>query len=453
MKKEWTTKQAVLLFMGISFLLFAWCNLLPPAAGMGGADYFQIASGGYLLNSSNGCQTYFTSIPWENGYTGSMNWILRPLSLVFSGFDVRVLGTVYFLLTLLAFGYFLAKLPVEKSWHKLLIGGVSIVFFCDFAYLLHLNSFNPEGAFYCAILVMVSLLISQFHTKPGIIRTVCYLALAFFVAGVKTGYFWLGICLAVCLLPTLLVRKELWYRIITWVLVIGVSIGCVACFGNGVSYQEEQTNLFHSTYYGVLKDNDDATALQQLGISPNGAAYIGKTIYDVDSSVLDDGTLMPDYGDIVSYYLTHPSQLWQKLERSADNGYEIRQPYISNYPEYHQLKYGFNGYSALKRRFIQPDFWFVLVFLAAVMIYCALQLKKQPTDASKAHHLFLILLCLLTLVTFVTPVMISGEAALGAELYLYNLLFDVVFCHVVIGGTLVLLKRRENIQKKYGVQQ
>ncbi len=453
MKKEWTTKQAILLFLGIAFVLFAWCNWLPPVAGMGGADYFQIASGGFFLNSSNGCQTYFTSIPYENSYTGTLNWILRPLSAVFSGFDVRVLGTLYFFAVVLAFCLFLAKLPTEKSWHKLFIGGVGIFFFCDFAYLLHLNSFNPEGAFYSLILIMICLLLSQFYTKPGIFRSILYLALAFFVAGVKTGYFWIGIFFACFLLPTLLVRKDLWYRVVTVLLTVAVCVGCVVCFGDGVSYQEERDNRFHAVFYGILKDNPDQTAIDSLGLPTEAMSYAGKTVYEVDAAVLDDARLSANYQDIVSYYLTHPTQLWAKMERSADNGYEIRQQYVSNYPEIHKLKYGFNGYSALKRRFLQPDFWFVLVFLGAVIIFSALQLKKGSEASKKAHYLFLILLCVATLASFMAPVFISGEAALGAELFLYNLLFDIVFCQVIIGGTVILLKRRENIQKKYGVQQ
>lgn len=453
MKKEWTTKQAILCFIGVAFVLFAWCNWLPPAAGMGGADYFQIASGGFGLTSSNNCQTYFTSIPWENSYTGSMNWILRPLSALFSGFDVRVLGSFYFVAVCLSFIWMLSKIPVEKDWYKLLIGGVGIFFFCDFAYLLHLNSFNPEGAFYCLILVMICLLISQFYTKPGYARSILYLALCLFASGLKTGYFWIGILFAVMLLPTLLVRKELCYRLITVLLTVAVCVSCFVCFGDGVFYQKEQQNQFHSVYYGVLKDNPDPNAVSALGLPPEAASYVGKTIYDVDASVVDNASFSAEYGDILSYYLLHPTQLWNKLERSADNGYEIRQQYISNYPEYFKLKYGFNGYSALKRRFIQPDFWFVLVFLGAVLIFSALQLKKTEHTSKKAHYLFLILLCVTTLAVFVAPVLVSGEAALGAELFLYNLLFDLVFCHVIVGGTIILLKRRENIQKKYGVQQ
>ena len=65
----------------------------------------------------------------------------------------------------------------------------------------------------------------------------------------------------------------------------------------------------------------------------------------------------------------------------------------------------------------------------------------------------MILLSVTTLVSFMAPVIISGEAALGAELFLYNLLFDILFCQVIIAGTIILMKRRENIQKKYGVQQ
>ena len=453
MKKEWTSKQIVLGFLGIMLVLFIWCNILPPAAGMGGADYFQIASGGFFMNSGNGCQTYFTAIPAENSYTGTMNWILRPLSAVFSGFDVRVLGSIYFLAVVISFLFLLAKIPVEKSWHRLLIGGVGIFFFCDFAYLLHLNSFNSEGAFYCLILVMMCLLTSQFFGKPGFLRTVLYLALAFMVSGLKTGYFWIGICLVLCLLPVLLVRKNLWYRVVTVILAVLVSVGSVICFGGGIYHQKELNNRYHSVYYGILKDNPDSTALEQLGLPEEASQHIGKTIYEVDASVIDDARLGVSYSEIVTYYLKNPSQLWAKMERSADNGYEIRQQYISNYPEVQKLKYGFNGYSAFKRRFLQPDFWFVLAFLGAIIVFCALQLKKQSENGKKAYCLCMILLSVTTLVSFMAPVIISGEAALGAELFLYNLLFDILFCQVIIAGTIILMKRRENIQKKYGVQQ
>ena len=65
----------------------------------------------------------------------------------------------------------------------------------------------------------------------------------------------------------------------------------------------------------------------------------------------------------------------------------------------------------------------------------------------------MILLSITALATFVTPVFISGEVGLGAELFLYNILFDIVLCHVAIGGTVVLCKRREAVQQKFGVEQ
>ena len=451
LKREWTKKQTIFLFLGISMILFLWCNHLPPIAGMGGADYFQIASGGFYLNSSNGCQTYFSPIPFENSYTGSMNWLLRPLSVLFSGLDVRFLASAYFLAVLLSMAYFLAKFPAEKPWHRLFIGGVGIFLFCDFAYLLHLNSLNLEGAFYAVILVTVGLLLSQFYTKPGIVRTIFCAVLAFFAAGLKTGYFWIGILLALCLLPTLFVRKELWYRVITVALAVIVSAGSVVCFSEGVFFQKEQQNQFHSVYYGILKDNPDAVS--DLGLPEDARKYAGKTVYEVDASVLDDGRFQVEDRTILAYYLTHPKILWEKLERSADNAYEIRQQYVSNYPEVQKLKYGFNLYSAVKRRFLQPDFWFVLVFFGAVMVFSAIRLKKSQKPSERAHALFLILLCVAALAAFVAPIFVSGEAALVAELFLYNLLFDVVLCHVIISGTLILLKRREAIQNKYGVQQ
>ena len=453
MKKELTSQKIVLGFLGIMLVLFVWSNILGPVAGMGGADYFQIASGGFWLNNSNGCQTYFASIPFENGYTGTMNWILRPLSVLGMGIDVRILATLYFSAVLVAFFVLLSKLETEKLWHKALIGGVVTFIFCDFSYLLHLNSLNPEGALYCLILVMICVLVSQFVLKPGLCRSILYLALAFVVAGMKTGYFWMGILLAVCLLPTLLIRKEWWYRIVVILLTVAVCVGCVACFGDGVYYGKEQQNKFHSVYYGVLKENENPSALADLGLPQEAESYVGKTVYEVEASVLDDARYKVGYPKIASYYLTHPKTLWSKLERSADNGYEIRQQYNSNYPEYHKLKHGFDGYSALKRRFMQPDFWFVLAVLGAVVVFSAMQLKKQEDDKKKAYYLFMILLSVTAFCSFVAPVFISGEAALGAELFLYNLLFDVILCHIIIGGTVIICKRREAIREKYGVNQ
>lgn len=453
MKKELTSRKIVFGFLGIMLVLFLWSNIIGPVAGMGGADYFQIASGGFWLNSSNGCQTYFASIPFENGYTGTMNWILRPLSALGIGLDVRILASAYFTAVLVAFFLLLSKMQTEKLWYKALIGGVVTFVFCDFAYLLHLNSLNPEGALYSLIFVMICVLVSQFLMKPGICRSILYLALAFFVAGIKTGYFWIGILLSACLLPTLFIRKEWWYRTVVLLLSVAVSVGCVVCFADGIDYQKEQQNQFHSVFYGVLKDNSDPSAVASLGLPQEASAYVGKTVYDVDSSIVDDARYRVSYPKIATYYLTHPKTLWSKLERSADNGYEIRQQYVSNYPEYQKLKYGFHGYSAIKRRFMQPDFWFVLVVLGAVIVFSAMQLKKQEDEKKKAYYLFMILLSITTLCSFVAPVFISGEAALGAELFLYNLLFDVILCHIIIGGTIILCKRREAIQEKYGVSQ
>ncbi len=453
MKKELTSGKTVFLFVGIVCLIFMWCNLLPPVATMGGADYYQIASGGFLLNSSNGAQTYYSSIPAEHAYRGTMNWILRPLSAVLPGLDVRVLSCVYLIVTLVAAAFFLWKLKPEKEWYRLLIAGVCVVIFCDFAYLLHLNSLNVEGAFYCILLVMTVLLLLQIHHKTTIWKTVLILALSLIAAGLKTGYFWLGILLPCLLCSTFYLRKDSLYRIVTSVLIVVTVGSSLMLFGGGVHGQKEKINLFHSVYYGVLKDSATPNAVSRLGLPEEVAAYSGKTFYDVDTSVTDDGRIYPSYGKIFTYYLTNPGEFLAKMERSADNAYEIRQQYISNYPDVQKLKYGFNLYSAFKRRFIQPDFWFVLVFLAAVVIFSVLQMRKEQNLSKKAHYFLMILLCVITLFCFVAPVIISGEAALCAELFLYNLFFDIVLANVLIGGSIILVKRRESVQQKFGVQQ
>jgi hypothetical protein len=452
LRKYFTYKN---ISISLFILFFLFCNIIAPVTGIFGGNYYQYSSGGFNLANLGANSNYFvkdfvSSFP-ENHYFGTMNLILIPLSAIFKNIDIRALGFIYFIILLLAFIMLLRILKFEKEWQNWLFSFFCVFVFSDFAYLLHLNSPNIEPAFLTAIILLTTIILCQFYgKKPTIINSILFSLLAFFVGGLKTSYYFIAPLLMLMLFSTFYLRKDLLYKAVNIILFLAVSLSSIWFFGNGVSPILKKIDIVNSVFYGALKEDAKNEDFKKLKLPENYINNSGKSYYEIENKEINIDT---NYMDIWRYYLTSPKKYLDKLELSANNGYEIRPRYLSNYENgAPKLKNGWTLYSEFKRRFIQPDFWVVLAVLFGTILFSSLNIKKENDNRIKSHYLYLIIACVVAFSSFITPVVLQGEAELARNLFFYNVFFDIILINIVVGGAIVAAKRRDVLKDKYGLK-
>jgi len=443
--KRYVTHKNIAL--ALLFVIFLFSNLIPPA-GIAGGNFYEYSSGGYAQGDTSSAIAFsYSSIPYENYYHGTMNWVLRPLSKVIPLIDIRVTGFLLFIIVFALFGAVIYKMNFKKKWHAVLFEFMAVFVFGDFAYLLHYNTMTTQGLLLCSMLVMTLILLWQFHIKASIAMSIIYAFLCLFAGGLSEGWFILGILLNLLTIPTFFVRKDKKYIIATSAACVLSIIAVSALFSGGVSEQIKYDNLVNATFYGIYKDNPYVTDNEKMDKALI-EKYSGKSNFEINEKIDMDYT----YSDILGYYLKNPSFFKQKLEISAGNAFEIRARYLANQPD-GSLKNGFTLYSAIKRRFMQPDLWFIVAVALGIMVFCGLNIKGEENKGIKAHYCYMIILALISLYAFLTPVIISGEAGISEKLFLYNIIFDIMLVNAVVGGSIIASARRDKLKEKYGVNQ
>ncbi len=444
MKKYITHKNIALALL---FVIFLFSNLIPPA-GIAGGNFYEYSSGGYAQGDTSSAIVFqYSKIPCESYYSGTMNWVLRPLSKIIPVIDIRVTGFLLFLAVFVIFGLVIYKMNFKKAWHAVLFEFMAVFVFGDFAYLLHYNTMTTQGLLLGALLIMTLILLWQFHIKTSAVLSAVYCALCVFVGGLSEGWFILGILLSLLIIPTLLIRNDKKYLTATVVACFLGIVAVSALFSGGVSEQIKYDNLINSTFYGIYKDNAaefNSAKLDEEIIQK----YSGKSTYEIEEKIEMDYS----YSDILGYYVKNPSVFKNKLEIAAGNAFEVRARYLANKPD-GTLKNGFTIYSALKRRFMQPNLWFVLAVALGIIIFCGLNIKNESDKRIKCHYAYLIILALISLYAFVAPLIISGEAGISENLFCYNIIFDIMLINAVTGGAIIASNRREKLKEKYGVNQ
>ena len=183
-------------------------NLIPPA-GIAGGNFYEYSSGGYAQGDTSSAVAFtYSSIPYESYYSGTMNWILRPLSKVIPLIDIRVTGFLLFLAVFALFGAIIYKMNFKKKWHGMLFEYMAVFVFGDFAYLLHYNTMSTQGLLLAAVLIMTLILLWQFHIKTSIALSVIYAFLCLFIGGLSEGWFIAGILLNLLTIPTFFIRND-----------------------------------------------------------------------------------------------------------------------------------------------------------------------------------------------------------------------------------------------------
>jgi len=430
-----------------------------------------VADGGGLHKTMEKLNLYYLNPPTDNYFQTSFGVDLnkqdKPVANTFEYvaklaidskniFNVKIIG--YILSGLLLIGLFIFVRGGRSDkfiWTNYALAGLSVLIFADLGYLTFFNTLYTEGLTLVLLLISVGLLLYCHNIKNVPIYIAPILAistLAFSFIGTLQAI--VGAIIGILIMRTgLLCDKKInWY-------VVGICGGLVFMvatkFAVGYKPVDYEKNIYNSVFFGVVNHESVST----LGLNPKLDDLKGKFYTDdiaKSYNLQDEFFNKVSYGKITAFYTTHIGAFLGEFKNVSSNAFFLRPSYLGNFAEgsnaqpKEQAK-GFNLYSFLKAKFIPNTAFFVFLMFA---IYFAVLIYMYVTERERRLILeVFIALGLAAAICIKMPIILSGGFELGRALYMFNILFDLMLISALIAGGRVLLERRENLTKKYGIRQ
>lgn len=450
--------HVIMMFVAIAVLLVVL--LIPLGVGEGGSQYLFLQRAGlsYQTTPQSGIvQVVFGSENRAFLPANAYEALIGLTNFIPNIFDLRVLGFLYSLLLLLGIGLLIKGASKrEYKWHAWLSAVLIVFVLCDFAYTTYFNSlfWNP---FSMVLFVLSAGLLTLLYRsgEAGIGKVIGLFVCGIILASISTITAVLAIIIGLLLIRILTIGKNTMQKIIS--ALCGLAVVFTGIFF-AVTYTAPtyQSDLYSAVFLGTAQHE----SVTELGLNPKldelkGVFYSPEVVekYELKQNLYDK----IGYGDIAQFYFTHPNAFIGALNAAASNGFQIRLSYAGNFTESSsagQLAKGFNLYSFLKNSFMPNTIIFVLfVFIAYFGVLCALYFNKNTTKERKMLLEALFGLGIGAIISFIMPYMQTGMLDIGRSMFVFYLLFDFMLISAVLGGSVIMIERRQNLKDKYGVEQ
>jgi hypothetical protein len=346
-------------------------------------------------------------------------------------FDLRLLGLTHVL------GFAAAAVLLLGGWRAgprlspyLLIAGL-LFFFCDSSYLVYFQSFYSESATFIFFFALLGACLHLAGERISVRHLAIFFGSALFFITAKPQN--LPLILPLALFAADLYRRAR-ERAERRTIIIGMSIIVIiaASVYLVIPPNMKKANLYNTVFNGVLRWVPSQTeALRDLGLD-EGMKQLTATSYfatpvDVESAEFQSAfyarTSLLKVG---FYYLLHPSVFLRALKVSSLRGYDVKRNNIGNfeksagYPR-DQTATRWSLWSRFKRQVGLRPLWATAGYLTLLLVGIAAIWRKGERNFA---FLYLVL-WMMMIISFVTPVMADGESDLEKHLFLYNVFFDL----------------------------
>lgn len=347
-------------------------------------------------------------------------------------FDIRFLGILYILYACAGIYLLTAYAAHGRSLKEgYLLAALAVFLFADTGYTAFFNSFYAQGLVFASFLTAAAsaLLLTQRkgHFAGLLISVVLNTVI---LAGTGRQYAAAG--LAAVLMLLLLSgslrgekKKMRWEAAGAAVLCAGIAVLSFLLPGT-----YSKADQYHAMARGVMLESEDPEeALEffdmygQYALLNGTDAYQKYPVVDYQNEILEEGFY--DHYDAVSlsaYYLTHPGALSRMLTDAAQEGYRIRPAQLGNYDRSAGLKPGartgfFTVYSTWKAGAVPATVGFFFIWFALVIAFNFREKEKM-----------IVLLCamLAGFSQIGIAVVKAGNSNISSNVFLYNVVFDVV---------------------------
>lgn len=451
--------------MIISFvLIFIYC-LSPFAIGLnhaGNNSSFETAVG--LQGANDGYfYTGYSILENSTDINGSMYKVIRPLVTLCDAFsdyfDIRILSFIYLILLLISVFYLNKYVNFGNKVLDIIFAVLIIFVVFDLSYLVYLNTLYAEGMFYVLLVFEVSLYIKLINSdKPQLPTSVVFCLVPLILCGLKANMFFIIIPFVFMAGYLIYKRKSITYRIIVGILSLLFIIYPVLNYSD---YQNEDTDKFHSIFYGILYENKNpGKTLDKLNVDKNYISLAGKNQFDkLDIDIKtekfkEDVLNKVSYSDIFKYYLSNPSEYVKQFKYVGWNAFETYPKYAGNFSlssgkSPYDVAGGFRIYNLIKSKLFPKTLWFIYL-IPLLLIGMLIAYKKI---FNKGYLVLGVSLSIMNIILFNVPMITSGLVDISRTMAMYNVTFDIIFIMIIGCMLYISAKRKQEFKEKYGLTQ
>ncbi len=313
--------------------------------------------------------------------------------------------------------------------------------------------------FYVLFVFEISLYIKLINSnKPQLPTSVVFCLVALVLCGLKANMLLIIIPFLFMTGYLIYKRKSVVYRIIIGVLSLLFVIYPVLNYSD---YLNEDTDKFHSIFYGILYENKNpGKALDKLNLDKSYASMAGKNYYDklaidITSKEFKENVLNKvSYTDIVKYYLLNPSEYAKQFKYAGWNAFETYPKYAGNYSASsgkspYDIAGGFKIYNLIKSKLFPKTLWFI--YLVPILLIGILIAYKKIFN--KGYLVLGVSLALMNIILFNVPMITSGLVDISRTMAVYNVTFDIILIMIVGCMLYISAKRKQEFKEKYGLTQ
>ena len=206
----------------------------------------------------------------------------------------------------------------------------------------------------------------------------------------------------------------------------------------------------------MLKDNPNIQEdMEYFGLDERFEKGVGSHIYYRLNTTEEEQEFftMVSKGDVVKYYLSHPTSLFRKMEVTASLAFDnIGRDELGSFDQTQNdtpLTHNtfFTGYSVLKKLLLPHTLWFIIPFY---LVYFALLVLTYRKSTAREKYMVITLsaIALMGIVQFPLPILANGEADIGKQLFMFNVTFDISL-FALIAVAVRLVKKINPAEKRF----
>ena len=399
----------------------------------------------------------------ENNSFSFQNTLVFIISIIktFCGdvFDVRIMGAIFAVLLLIALYKTVSLGATYNNFIDFILAAGAVLIFADVAYISYLTSLHREGiTFAFGLLTLASLYYVAKKEEPKIWGIILFFVSGVGFALISSSYWAFAVIFAIISVRLVFALKPYMQKILSGIFAVVFAL-CAVFSGNLTPESERRNNLYNSVFYGILMAEDDAQkALSSLGLSEKLAPLAKTTVYDKlpeDINLEEEFYSKISYVKIAVYYLKNPVAYIKNLNVAANNATQLQMKYLSNFESGSGKKTAsfISLYSSLKSKVIPNMLVTILLIMLAYLGGCIKERLSESEKKTKKLWEFYISVFLMALSAIKMPVIYSGIANIGKNMFVFQMFFDVMVLIILVAGSGILVKRRKNLVDKYGVNQ
>jgi hypothetical protein len=351
-------------------------------------------------------------------------------------FDIRFLAVTRLAFLLLAIGLSLWAARTFKPLTHILLSMAVVLVFTDASYLLYFNSFFTEPSSFLFIGLTTALflvLITREEPRIGLLA-LWFVTASLFVCS-KPQNSPLGLLLAGFGLGLSRLGKGRPWKFTASVLSICL---CLLSYGYYLRTPPEikEVGLYNSVFFELLRFSPSPQKdLQALGLQSDLGSYANTHAFEAGSPMKKPEFRKAFFdqvgiGNVLKFYLTHPTRFLRLMRRSAKVAFVVRYTYLGNFDRWAGLppksqSHAFRLWSTLKGRLVPNSLWFIIGFFGFNAVVVLLIYRQTHDIRQKIILEFAALIVLMAMAQFMIVAVGDCDIEISRHLFLFNVLFDL----------------------------